>query len=83
MKIKLKWRHFDTTEVMETESQAVLNTLTRQDFQNAFYRGRSAASSTYARKETTWKVMVASRFKVRVWPVGSISPGNYGWLFVY
>jgi hypothetical protein len=36
LKIKLKGRHFDTTEVMEAESQAVLNTLTEQDFQDAF-----------------------------------------------
>jgi hypothetical protein len=27
-------------------------------------------------------VMVASRPKVSLWPDGSISPGNYGWLFV-
>jgi hypothetical protein len=32
--IKLKGRHFDTTEVMEAESQAVLNALTEQDFQD-------------------------------------------------
>jgi hypothetical protein len=36
LKIKLKGRHFDTTEVMETESQAVLNTLAEHDFQDAF-----------------------------------------------
>jgi hypothetical protein len=36
LKIKLKGRHFDTTEVIEAESQAVLNTLTEHDFQNAF-----------------------------------------------
>jgi hypothetical protein len=36
LKIKLKGRHFDTTEVMETESQAVLNSLTEHDFQGAF-----------------------------------------------
>jgi hypothetical protein len=28
--------HFDAIEVMEAESQAVLNTLTEQDFQDAF-----------------------------------------------
>jgi hypothetical protein len=28
LKIKLKGRHFDTLEVMEAKSQAVLNTLT-------------------------------------------------------
>jgi hypothetical protein len=36
LKIKLKGRHFDTTEVMEAESQPVLNTLTEHDFQDAF-----------------------------------------------
>jgi hypothetical protein len=36
LRIKLKGRHFDTVEVMESESQAVLNTLTEHDFQDAF-----------------------------------------------
>jgi hypothetical protein len=40
LKVKLKDRHFGTTEVMETESHAVLNTLTEQDFQDAFKEGR-------------------------------------------
>jgi hypothetical protein len=31
LKTKLKGRHFDTTEVMEAESQAVLNSLTEVD----------------------------------------------------
>jgi hypothetical protein len=31
LKIKLKDRHFDTTEVIQTESQAVLSTLTEHD----------------------------------------------------
>jgi hypothetical protein len=35
LKIKLKGRHFDTAEVMEAESQEVLNTLTEHDFQDA------------------------------------------------
>jgi hypothetical protein len=34
-KIKLKGRHFDTIDVIETESQAMLNTLTEHDFQDA------------------------------------------------
>jgi hypothetical protein len=41
LKIKLKGRHFDTTEVMEAESQAVLNSLTVLGFQDAFQNGRS------------------------------------------
>jgi hypothetical protein len=36
LKIKLEGRHFDTTEVMEAESQAVLNSLTEHGFQDAF-----------------------------------------------
>jgi hypothetical protein len=38
----LKGRHFDTTEVMEGELQAVLNNLTEHDFYDAFKNGRSA-----------------------------------------
>jgi hypothetical protein len=32
LEIKLKIHHSDTTEVIEAESQAVLNTLTEHDF---------------------------------------------------
>jgi hypothetical protein len=36
LKIKLKGRHFVTIDVIEAESQAVLNTLTEHDFRDAF-----------------------------------------------
>jgi hypothetical protein len=36
LKIKPKGRRFDTIEVIEAESQGVLNTLTEHDFQDAF-----------------------------------------------
>jgi hypothetical protein len=36
LKIKLKGRHFDTPEVIEAESQVVLNTLTEHGFKDAF-----------------------------------------------
>jgi hypothetical protein len=36
LKIKLKSSHFDRTVVIEAESQAVLNSLTEHDFQDAF-----------------------------------------------
>jgi hypothetical protein len=35
LKLKLKGRHFDTIEVIEAESQAVFNTLSEHDFQDA------------------------------------------------
>jgi hypothetical protein len=64
LKTKLKGRHFDTIEVVEAESQAVLNTLTEHDFQDAFKNGRSAGSGAYTQKGTTSRVMVASRTTV-------------------
>jgi hypothetical protein len=36
LKLNLKGRHFDTTEVIEAESQAVLNILTEQDLKVSF-----------------------------------------------
>jgi hypothetical protein len=41
LKIKLKERHFDTTEVMEAESKAVLSTFTEHDFQDNNNRNNS------------------------------------------
>jgi hypothetical protein len=38
LKIKLKGRRCETIEVIEAESQAVLNTLTQHDFQDEFKR---------------------------------------------
>jgi hypothetical protein len=41
IKLKLKGRRFDTIEEIQTESQRVLDTLTENDFQEAFQkRGR-------------------------------------------
>ncbi|PNF41538.1 hypothetical protein B7P43_G12319 [Cryptotermes secundus] len=38
MKIKLKGRRFDTAEEIQAETQTVLNTLTKKDFQDAFQK---------------------------------------------
>jgi hypothetical protein len=51
--LKLKGCHFDTIEVIETESQAVLNSLTEHDFQDAFKGGRSTGNGAYTWKGTT------------------------------
>jgi hypothetical protein len=40
LKIKLKSHHYDRSGVTEAEPQAVLNTLTEHDFQDAFKNGR-------------------------------------------
>jgi hypothetical protein len=38
LKMKSKDRHFDTTDVIEAESQAVLNTFTEHNFQDALQK---------------------------------------------
>ncbi|PNF38762.1 hypothetical protein B7P43_G14057, partial [Cryptotermes secundus] len=38
MKIKLKGRRFDTVEEIQAETQTVLNTITKKDFQDAFQK---------------------------------------------
>jgi hypothetical protein len=48
LKITLKDLHFDTDEAIEAETQAVLNTLTNHDFQDA--NGRSCGNNAYAWK---------------------------------
>jgi hypothetical protein len=40
MKLKLKGRHFDTTEEIQAESPRVLDTLTEKHFQEAFQKWR-------------------------------------------
>jgi hypothetical protein len=43
LKIKLQDRHFDTTEVIEAESHAVLNTFTEHGFQDAFKKWQKSS----------------------------------------
>jgi hypothetical protein len=47
LKIKLKGLHSDTIQVIEAESQAVLNTLKEHDFQDAFKTGRSVGNGDF------------------------------------
>jgi flavin reductase (DIM6/NTAB) family NADH-FMN oxidoreductase RutF len=50
LKLKLKGCHFDTTDVVEAEGQAVLNTPTKDNFQDAFKNGTSTGNGAYERK---------------------------------
>jgi hypothetical protein len=47
LKINLKGRHFDTIDVIGAELQAVLNTLTEHDFQDALTNERRAGNGAY------------------------------------
>jgi hypothetical protein len=62
--MKQKDRHFDTTDVIEAELRAVMNTFTEQDFKNAFKNDRCSGNGAYTRKATTSWVMVASRPRI-------------------
>jgi hypothetical protein len=64
LKITLKDLDFDTLVVIESEPQAVLNTLTEHDFHDAFKNVRNAGNVAYYLKGTTSRVMVAIRPKV-------------------
>jgi hypothetical protein len=64
LKINLEERNFGTINVIETESQAVLNTVTEKDFLDAFKNGRSAGNGAYVQNEATSRVMVDSMPKV-------------------
>jgi hypothetical protein len=46
-KIKLKGHHFDTTEVTKAKSKAVLNTLTKHDFQDTFKKMAEALGTMH------------------------------------
>jgi hypothetical protein len=63
LKIKIKGCHFDTIGVIEAESQAVLNTLTEHDFQDAFVKWEKRWERCIRAEVTTSRVMVTSRLK--------------------
>jgi hypothetical protein len=60
--------------VIEAETQAMLNSITEHDFQDAFKEWQSAGNGAHAQKETTSRVVVASRPKVNFLKVCSTSP---------
>jgi hypothetical protein len=75
LELKLKGCHFDTIEVIEGEWQAMLNTLTEHDFQDAFKNGKRTGNCAYAWKGTTSRVMVACRSRINICQEDSTSSG--------
>jgi hypothetical protein len=64
MEIKLKGCHFDTIEVTEAQSQAVLNTLKDHDIQEAFKMVEVLGTVHTSGRGLLQGVTVASRPKV-------------------
>jgi hypothetical protein len=73
LKIKFKVCHFQTIEVIETESQAVPNIFTERDFQDAFKTVRRAGSDAYERKCAS-RVMMARKSKVSFYQLAVAVP---------
>jgi hypothetical protein len=64
LKTKLKDRHFNTTEVTEEETHALLNMSQSMTSMMLLNKGRSNGNGAYAKKRTTLRVMVANRLKL-------------------
>jgi hypothetical protein len=62
LKIKLKGRHFDTTEVIKAESQVVLNTLTERDFQDIALGIEPGTCGSVARNSDHYTTEVVNRY---------------------
>jgi hypothetical protein len=61
LQIKLNVQHFHKIEAMETESQAVLNTLTEDDFQNSFKKTARALGN--------WPTRRRRLLRLLCWPI--------------
>jgi hypothetical protein len=80
LKIKLKGRHFYTIAVIVTESQALLNTLTEHDFQDEFKNWQKCWEPCIPAEGNCFQGDGGRYAQVNFSPVGSTSPGNYGYL---
>ena len=58
--MKLKGRRFQTLEEIQAESQAVLNTLRENDFQECLKTGSAAGIVVKSQKGTNLKMMPAT-----------------------
>jgi hypothetical protein len=63
LKLKLKGRHFETIEKIETEPQTVLNTPTEHDFQDAIKKWQKSGKRCIRAEGDYSRAMVASRPK--------------------
>jgi hypothetical protein len=79
MKLKLKERRFDTIEEIRAESQRVLDTLTDNDFQEAFQKWRRRCLHA----GTTSRVMATDRPSGEFYDFYSVNPEYFGRHYVY
>jgi hypothetical protein len=78
MKLKLKGRRFDSIEEIQTESQNVLNTLTRNDFQQCFRSWKSRWNRCINAEGTTSNGMEANKNFAKWLSCGIQISGTFG-----
>jgi hypothetical protein len=71
-----KGHHFHTTEVIEADLQAVLNTPSVHEFQGAFKKWQKCWERCIRAEGFTSRLIVASKHKVIFSPNGRTSPRN-------
>jgi hypothetical protein len=76
LKMKLKGRKFQMVEEIQAESQAVLNTLQENYFQECFKNWQRCWDHCQASEGTTLKVMLASNVQGKPFCVLSHQSGN-------
>jgi hypothetical protein len=77
MKLKLKGRRFDGIKEIQAESQRVLDTDKKKDFQETFQNEGDGGTGVYMREGTTSRVMVTDR------PYGKFLNDFYGFSSEY
>jgi len=74
--MKLKGRRFQTLEEIQAESQAGLNTLKEDEFQECLKNWQQSCDRCQASEETTLKVMPATNVQGKHFCVLSHQSGN-------
>jgi hypothetical protein len=78
MKLKLKGRRFDTIEEIQAESHRVLDTLTENDFQEAFHKWRRQWDRCLHMERNYFGLMAADRPYGEFYNFYSVSPEYFG-----
>jgi hypothetical protein len=80
---KIKGRRFDTIEEIQAKSQGVLDTLTENEFQEAFQKWWRRWDRCLHAEATTSRVMAADRPYGELYYFYSISPEYFGYIIVH
>jgi hypothetical protein len=75
----MKGLRFDTIEEILEESQRVLDTIPKRDFQGCSKHGRNAGTAVFVQKGSTLKVMEELNIQGNQTPFYKYCPGTFGY----